>query len=1042
MANKRKNIIEVIMTNPNIVILFVSILCALGVYGLINMNKQEFPEFTLRLGVIAGVYPGATAEQVEEQLTAPLEDFLFTYAEVDKEKTFSVTKNGIVYVYVALHQIVENDDEAWAKIRHGLKDFKMTLPSGVLALVVNDDFGNTSSLLITVSSKDKNYRELGQYMSELEDRLRKVPAVGNIKRFGDCHEEIAVSLDKDRLNAFGVSAQTIFASLFSQGFLSVGGNMDNGATQIPITVSVPFTSEKEVAEQIIYSDPSGNILRLKDVATVTRRYEEPSSYILKDGVKSLVLSIEMRNGNNIVKFGKEVNKIIADFQEELPDSVELYRITDLPEVVKDSVVDFLRDLLISILIVIVVMLMMFPLRSAMVAAVEIPIVTSITLAVMYILGMELNTVTLAALIVTLGMIVDDSIVMVDAFIDNIRRGMSRWDAAVHSAMSLFMPLLVATISISAIFTPFIFTIEGYLGEFVNFFPPMIALSLFISLIMAMLLVPLMEYRMLKNSSADKKPNMVERVQERFFTFLNRTYEWVLTKCMKHPYVTLLLAVGFVSAAVMIFVLSPIQLMPKAERDSFAVEIYLPEGSSISETHDVAARFEAYLKQDKRVESVTSFIGSGSPRFMAAYSPNLPGSNYAQFIVKTAGNRETKALVTKFKDSSFDIYPEATVRVKQLDYQASTCPIELRLSGNDINELRRYADTLKCYLHTLDRDLVWIHSDCDNYIESVRVDIKPDEASRLGISRSSLSATLAMMFGKLPMTTMWEGDYSVSVVLESDFKGDVPTYEDIYNAEVPSAIPGLWVPLRQIATITPEWEPAVITRYNGVPSVIVSCELREGSSQPVVMKEIKKYVNSHFLGMLPDDIKLNYGGLTAINIENAAGIITGLVAAIAILFFFLLFNFGKISLALLSIASTTLCLFGAFFGLRVFGLDISLTAIVGIVSLFGINVRNTIILFEYAEELRNGGMSAMDAAFEAGRRRMRPIFLTSITTAVGVMPMIISKSTLWMPMGVVICFGTILAIGFVVTVLPVAYWKCFNNVRPRQDLPDQLVSTEK
>ena len=486
MDARRHGIVETIMKNPAIVILLVVILCAFGVYGLINMNKQEFPEFSVRLGVVAGVYPGANARQVEEQLTAPLEDYLFSYEEVDKKNTYSVTKNGIVYIYVTLDETVENDTQAWSKIRHGLKDFKSTLPPGVLAIAVNDDFGNTSSLLITLSSADKNYRELGEYMGRLEDELRKVPAIGNIKRYGDCHEEIAVILDKDKIVSYGLDAKAVFAALFPQGLLSVGGSLGADGVSMPVEVTVPFSSEKEIAEQPVYADPSGNILRVKDIARVERRYDEPSSYITHDGVRSLVLSVEMRSGNNIVQFGREVNEVIDSFSKGLPDSVELFRITDLPQVVKISVMEFLRDIMISILIVIAVMLMMFPLRSAIVAAIEIPIVTFITLAVMYMLGMELNTVTLAALIVTLGMLVDDSIVMVDAFVDNLRRGMSRWDAAVDSAKSLFMPLFVATLSISAIFVPFIFTIKGYLGEFVNFFPPMIALSLFISLIMAII----------------------------------------------------------------------------------------------------------------------------------------------------------------------------------------------------------------------------------------------------------------------------------------------------------------------------------------------------------------------------------------------------------------------------------------------------------------------------------------------------------------------------------------------------------------------------
>ena len=321
--NRGKGIVENIMRSPGIVILLVTVLCVFGVYGLINMNKQEFPEFSVRLGVVAGVYPGANAEQVEEQLTEPLEDFLFSYEEVDKRNTFSVTKNGITYIYVVLDETVENDGQAWSKIRHGLKDFKATLPPGVLAISVNDDFGNTTSLLITLSSADKNYRELGTYMGLLEDRLREVPAIGNIKRYGDCHEEIAVRLDKEKITSYGIDAKTVFATLFPQGLLSIGGSLELDGYDVPLEVTVPFTTEKEIGEQVVAFTASGNMVRLKDIAVIERRYDNPSSYITHDRVKSLVLSVEMRSGNNIVQFGKEVNAIIDEFGNGLPDSVEI-----------------------------------------------------------------------------------------------------------------------------------------------------------------------------------------------------------------------------------------------------------------------------------------------------------------------------------------------------------------------------------------------------------------------------------------------------------------------------------------------------------------------------------------------------------------------------------------------------------------------------------------------------------------------------------------------------------------------------------------------
>lgn len=1022
---KRSGFIETVMENPKIVFLIVGILVVFGIYGLDKMNKQEFPEFVIRQGIVAAAYPGANSEEIEQQVTTPLEEYLFTFEEVNKEGTHSYTKEGIVYVYVELDNSVMNQNEVWSKIRHGLKDFKSQLPPGVLALVVVDDFGNTSSLLVTMDSPDKTYREMERYMDMLKKQLRTVPAVGNIKSFGEQHEELDVYIDKEKLASYGISHQMITAQLFGQGLLSVGGTVEDEQGIVPLHVASPYQSERELGEQVIYSAPTGETIRLKDVAKIERTYAEPSSYITKDGNNALVLSVEMRAGNNIVKFGEEVDKVLRDFQRTLPEGVSLYRITDLPKVVDDSIWSFLSDLLTAILVVIVVMLMLFPITSALIPAIEIPLTTAITISVMYIIGYEMNTVTLAALIVTLGMIVDDSIVMIDGYMDNLRHGQSPWDAAVHSAKTFFPSLIVATISICAIFFPFLFTMEGPLGDFVKFFPTTISISLGISLALAMLLTPWLEQKMIKPADPlhPKHESVVARAQNKFFNALQNGYEHLLRFCFRHPWLSIGAGVTSVLLAVVLFLNLPLQLMPKAERDSFAVEIHLPEGSTLEQTATVCADFEKVLRADKDIASVTTFVGSSSPRFMAAYSPNPPSKNYAQMIVKTTGYKITPHVVERYKDSYVDAYPNAVVRVKQLDYQGVKNPVEICLRGENEAELRQYADTLKCHLQRMNGDLVWVHSDWDGFRPSVRINLKEEEASRLGVTKAVLSANLATLYGGLPMTTLWEDDYPLQVVLKTEGEESLA---DLENTLIPTALPGVWVPLRQVATVAPDWQPAQIAHRNGVPCVTVGADLCYGQSQPVVMKKLRPWLEGEFAEMLPEDVKMTYGGLDAVNDGNMGGIIIGLIAAVIIVFFFLLFNFKKIRLTLLSLCGTSLCLLGGFVGLWIFGSDVSLTAIIGIVSLIGINVRNTIVMFDYAEELREQGLPLKEVAFEAGRRRMRPIFLTSATTAVGVIPMITHRSTLWMPMGIVICFGTICAIALIVTVLPVAYWKLFDK----------------
>ncbi|MBO4281901.1 MAG: efflux RND transporter permease subunit [Bacteroidales bacterium] len=1027
MNKKKLGLVESMMHSHRIVYLVIVLLIAYGVYGLAGMNKQEFPEFTIREGIVAAAYPGATPEEMEMQVTKPLENFLYTYPEVNKEKTYSYTQNGIVYVFVSLEKSVKNKTEVWSKIRHGLKDFKAKLPSGVVALVVNDDFGNTSSLLITIQSKDKTYRELHQCMDELCDRLRTVKAVGNIKVYGEQREVINVYIDQEKLATYGISNKTLMAELFTQGLLPTGGSVDNGDEIIPIHIHSPLSDEKEIGEQIVYSDPLGHVIRLKDVARIQREYEKPSSFIRKDGENALVLSVEMQPGNNIVTFGKRIEKQLAAFQRTLPEDVQLYRITDLPHVVGKSVYSFLRDLLVAILVVVVVMLMFFPIRSALITASSIPITITMTWALMYALKMEINTVTLASLIVVLGMIVDNAIVIIDGYIHNTEHGMSPKEAAIQSANTYFEPLLVATLAMALAFFPFMFTMTGPIGEFVQHFPWPFTFALLLSLLVAVLLTPYWASKYIPQSRPEKSLGKVAQWQNNFFKRLQGSYEWLLEKCFRHPYLTLGIGVGSILISVYLFLFhTNIQMMPLAERDSFALEVRLPEGSALAQTAAVCDSLESMLSTDRDIEAITVFYGSGSPRFMTTYAPSLPGENYAQFIVNTRSVHATERVLAKYSNALEHHFPNALLRFKHLDYQTAKNAIEIRLKGDNTERLRDYADTLTAFLHTLDDQLTWIHTDFDGYRAYADITLDPVEASRLGITQTTLGLSLASQYGGTPLTTLWEGSYAIPVRLKTDRSEEGENITGLEKEMVPTILPGTWVPLRQIAGVTPRWEPVRIVRRNGVHCLTVSADLRYGKSQPEVMKKIKHYMRHDFAPNLPEDVEWAYGGLEETNMELLPEIVSGLILMILLIFFCLVYALKKISLALLSLFSTLLCLLGAIIGLKIFHIDFGITSILGIVSLVGIVVRNAIIMFQYAEERIKEGMTVREAAHEAGKRRMRPIFLTCACAAAGVIPMIISRSTLWMPMGVIICFGMIFSFILIVCVLPIAYWKIFEE----------------
>ena len=345
-------------------LLIVVILFILGIYGMYVMPKDEFPHATIRQGVVVAVYPGATSEEVEQQVARPLERYLFTYGEVNREKTTTTSQNGMCIAMVRLNDEVNNKDEVWSKIKHGLNAFKPQLPSGVLAVVVNDDFGNTSALLIAIESPERSYRELKQYSDDLSDRLRRIPSVANVKLFSEQKEQISLYIDRQRLQAYGIGLQMLFSRLQAQGITTISGSISDDDQQIPIHIESMENSEEEIANEIVYSDAAtGKVVRVRDIARVVREYEPMSSRIEQNGHPCVLLSMEMTPGNNVIQYGKEVDHVLDKFRaDELPDDVNVTRIADKPKVVTMSITSFLRDLLISMAIIILVMMVLFPLR--------------------------------------------------------------------------------------------------------------------------------------------------------------------------------------------------------------------------------------------------------------------------------------------------------------------------------------------------------------------------------------------------------------------------------------------------------------------------------------------------------------------------------------------------------------------------------------------------------------------------------------------------------------------------------------------------------
>ncbi|MDD5696331.1 MAG: efflux RND transporter permease subunit, partial [Bacteroidales bacterium] len=670
-----------------------------------------------------------------------------------------------------------------------------------------------------------------------------------------------------------------------------------------------------------------------------------------------------------------------------------------------------------ILVIIVVMMILFPFRSALVAAIVIPLNTFISVGIMYLFGIPLNTVTLAALVVVLGMTVDNSIVIIDGYIYCLKNGYKPWDAAIESAHKYFMPMFLATTCICLIFYPLLILFKGQMLEFIYFFPFTFTINLMMSLILAVTIIPILENALIKSSGKDTDEPDKKRLTEKVHDVYLKLLDWNF----RHPWLTVSIGVMSIVASVFIIPHIHFRMNPLAERDQFAVEISLPDGTTIVRTGEVADSMRMILMKDQRVRSVTQFVGMSSPRFHISYAPNMPSDSYAQFIVNTDSPEETEALLDEYTDRYAHYFPNAYIKFKQIDFQ-HVPSYEFRFYGENAGDLKEVAATLMARMKEVP-ELTNVHTDWGEKLPVMEVELDPVASSRLGVTRSVTSANLMLATGKFTMGLLTEENDNIPIVLKTDDPEGKLTLEGLSNTLVTGLIPTVSVPLRQIASVVPQWSENSIVHRNGIRTISVTADPKRNVIPARSLSAIRDFIKNDLEPSLPAGIMYQVGGEPEYNEENLSPVIYAIIAAFSIIFLFLLFTYGKFKLTIISLFTLLLFIFGATFGLWIANYTVGITAALGLISLFGLTVRNVILMFQHAEQkFVVEGWSARDAAYDAGKRRMIPIFLTSAAASVGVIPMIISGSSFWAPVGMVIFAGGICLLLLTITILPVLYWK--------------------
>lgn len=1007
------NLVQSALKYKQVTLSVLLLVFAVGVNSLLTMPRREDPKITIRQGLVIAYFPGANAAQVEDQVTKKLEQYLFQFEEVRKDKTYSTSQDGMVIVNVELGEKVKNPDVFWSKLRHQLLVGKsIDFPQGVRGPIVNSDFGDTEALVIGIESDSATYTQLKEYAQKMEDAIRTIKASSKIKRLGEQKEQITVTSNSEKLAQYGINVTQVTRVLQSQNTIMATGDVKTDVTKAPLYTTGYYNTENQIANQIVGTTRTGATVRLGDVAAINRTYADPTSLITVNGHKAMMLTVQMLEGNNIVKFGEAVQQKLDEVSKLLPSNVHITTIVNQPSLVDENVSHFIREFFLAIISVVIVVILLLPLRIAAVAAMAIPMTIAVTFAIMHLFGIELHQVSLAALIVVLGMVVDDAIVIADNYVELLDEGKDRWAAAWKSATDLVVPVLAATVTIIASFMPMVL-ISGAVGEFIVALPITVAVALGSSFIVAMVLTPLLCFTFIRKglhnpAQRKKRKSLLDSMQQAY----NRALDW----CVVHPKTVILGSLLTIPLAGLLYTKGIRQkFFPAAERNQFVIELWMPTGTRLEKTDDAVHRLAALIKNDPRVTSYATFSGTSAPRFYYNYSPEVPVSNYGQILINTTTEATTNALSMELEQKIAAAVPEGLPQVKLMQ-QGSVLksPVEVRIIGDDINRLKQIgAEVQQIVQHTKGSYLV--RSDFREDYYGVGIQLK-DEANRLGFATASIAQSVYTGFSGYPVSTMYEGNNPIDIVLRLDEKNR-RSFSDLENMYLESPVTGASVPLRQIASLTPEWQTGKIMHRNGVRTLTVLSETADNVLPADLLKAIQPAISQL---TLPPGYQIVYGGEDANKKETFSQMMVVLAISLVAIFFILLFQFRNLKEATIIMLTIPLSLFGAMAGLYITHNNFGFTAFVGLISLSGIVVRNAIILVDHTNELLKHGMDIRTAAIESGKRRLRPIFLTAMAAAIGVLPMIISGSPMWSPLASVIAVGVVWSMIVALLTVPVLY----------------------
>ncbi|MFS0753819.1 efflux RND transporter permease subunit [Noviherbaspirillum sp. 1P10PC] len=999
-----------------------------GVLSYSKLGQDEDPPFTFRAMVVRAYWPGATSLQMADQVTDKLEKKLQETPFIDRISSYSKPGETLIILNLRESTPPREVQNAWYQVRKKIGDIRGTLPGGVVGPFFNDEFGDTFGSIFALSGDGFTYAEIKDYADFVRQQLLKVPSVSKVEQYGVQDEKIYIEFSHKRFSQLGVPFETVVAQINAQNAVESTGVLVTPSDNLQVRVSGALRSVSDLENLQLRAN--GSNFRLGDFATVRRGFREPPQDKMRfNGHEVIGLGISMERGGNIIELGKNLQKATAEIRAKLPVGIELQQVTNQPEAVASSVNEFVHTLIEAVLIVLAVSFVALGLhtkplrldvRPGLVVALTIPLVLAVTFLFMRILGIDLHKISLGALIIALGLLVDDAIIAVEMMVRKMEEGLSRFDAATFAYTSTAIPMLTGTLITAAGFLP-IGLAKSAAGEYTFSMFSVNALALLISWLAAVIFTPYIGYLLLKVKPAAHADGHHELFDTPFYTRFRR----LVSRCVEWRKTTIAITLAVFALGVLGFRFIEQQFFPDSSRPELMVEMWLPEGASFGATENQVKKFEAFLAKQDSIRSYTSYVGTGSPRFYLPLDQIFPQTNVAQLVVVPKDLKSREAMRQKITELFKTDFPEVRGRVRLLPNGPPVpYPVQFRVTGLEVGKVREVADKVKEIMRA-NPNTLGVNDNWNESVKVLRLDLDQDKLRALGVTTQTVMRTANTILSGTTIGQFREGDKLIDIVMRQPVD-ERSSIELLNGTSVPTAS-GKAVTISQLARAHFVWEPGVVWREGREWAITVQADVVEGIQGPTVSNQIDPKLNE-LRAALPAGYQIKLAGAIADSGKAQDSIAANVPLVIFIIFTLLMLQLHSFSRSLLVFLTGPLGVTGAAMALLLLQRPFGFVAQLGVIALFGMIIRNSVILIDQIEQDIADGAEPWNAVVESAVRRFRPIILTAAAAVLAMIPL--SRSVFWGPMAVAIMGGLIVATGLTLLFLPALYATWFRVKRPQ------------